>query len=106
MGARQAGTDRTAAQLVSTPQRSGIKLDAILDDLVERISEKIAERIAYRPSHRELLTAKETAEYIGRSLGAVYQLIARGDLPCVRHGRRVHVRLRDLQNWIERDSAE
>lgn len=83
----------------------GITLDAILDDLADRVVEKLEARMQHRPSVRELLTVEETAQQIGRSPGAVRQLIARGELPGVRHGRRVHVRVRDLQNWIEKDVA-
>jgi excisionase family DNA binding protein len=87
------------------PLNASATLDTILDDLAERVAAKLGERMNYRSTDQELVTVKETAKRIGRSPGAVYQLIARGELSCVRHGRRVHVRLRELQNWIERDAS-
>lgn len=86
-------------------QLAGFNLDAIIEAIAERVAEKLEARMNYRPSARELLTVKETAERIERSVGAVHQLISRGELPCVRHGRRVHIRVRDLENWIDRDAA-
>ena len=80
-------------------------LDSIIDQIAERVAEKVEARMLRAPNPMELLTVKETAERIGRTPGAVHQLIARRELPCVRHGRRVHIRARDLQNWIDSDAA-
>ena len=85
-------------------KRMNIDLDLIIDQIAERVAEKV-EAILKAPAPTELMTVKQTAGRIGRSPGAVHQLIARGELPCVRHGRRVHVRARDLQNWIDGDAV-
>jgi excisionase family DNA binding protein len=86
-----------------------VTLDAIIDALADRFVDRVAQKLEARPmphsSRRELLTVKETAERIGRTPGAVYQLIARGELPAIRRGRRVHVRLRDIEKWIEEGAA-
>jgi excisionase family DNA binding protein len=82
-----------------------VDLDIIIEQIADLVADKLDRRLSYRPSERELLTVKETAERIGRSPGAVHQLIARGDLPCVRHGRRVHVRLKDLRAWVDSGRA-
>ena len=73
----------------------------LLDQFASTIAEKVAAKLmTSRPSERRLLTAKEAATYLGRSLGAIQHLTAAGDLPTVRTGRRVHYDVRDLDNWI------
>ena len=49
---------------------------------------------------KRLLTVKEAAEYLGRSEWSVRELIWAGSLPIVREGRRIHLDLEDLDNWI------
>lgn len=73
----------------------------LLDQFASTIAEKVAAKLATsRPSERRLLTAKQAATYLGRSLGAVQHLTSSGELPTVRSGRRVHYDLRDLDQWI------
>ncbi len=50
---------------------------------------------------RRLVSVPEAAEYLGRSTGAVREMIYSGKLPCVRFDRRVSIDLRDLENLIE-----
>ena len=85
-------------------KRMNIDLDLIIDQIAERVAERV-EHILKAPAPTELLSVKDTASRIGRTPAAVHQLIARGELPCVRHGRRVHIRVRDLQYWIDRDAV-
>ncbi len=54
-------------------------------------------------STKRLLTLAEAAEYLGRSIWAVRELIWKGSLPCVRFDRRVHLDINDLDRWIEQN---
>jgi len=50
-----------------------------------------------------LLTVREAAAYIGRSVSALYKLVARREIGCVRHGRNLRFDRVELDRWIERD---
>ncbi len=47
-----------------------------------------------------LLSVEETAAYIGRSKNAVRELYWAGTLPVVKVGSRIHLDIRDLDQWI------
>ena len=49
-----------------------------------------------------LLTVRQAAELIGRSESGLYHLVARGEISCVRHGKR-HLRfdLKEIERWID-----
>ncbi len=53
------------------------------------------------PIKPRLLTVKEAAVFLGRSIPSIRELIWAGSLPIVRVGRRVHLDLIDLEKWIE-----
>ena len=53
------------------------------------------------PLKKRLLTVKETAEYLGRSVASIRELIWAGTLPIVKCGKRIHCDIFDLDNWIE-----
>ncbi len=77
----------------------------LLDQFAETIATKVAAKLrADRPT-KKLLTVKETAVYLGRSVEAVEHLIARREIPAVRVGRRVHVPVDDLDRWIASNKA-
>ena len=48
-----------------------------------------------------LLSVKEAAVFLGRSVPSIRELVWAGSLPVVRVGRRVHLDLIDLEKWIE-----
>jgi excisionase family DNA binding protein len=48
-----------------------------------------------------LLTVKEAAAFLGRSVPSIRELVWSGSLPIVRVGRRIHFDLPDLEKWIE-----
>jgi excisionase family DNA binding protein len=50
---------------------------------------------------KRLLTVKETAEYLSRSVLAVRELMYRGRLPFVKFDRRIYFDIRDLDQVIE-----
>lgn len=55
-----------------------------------------------RPLKR-LFSLSEAATYLGRSTWSVRRLIWNGELPQVRAGGRVHVDVRDLDEFIEKN---
>ena len=65
----------------------------------EGLFSKMREReLSLKP---RLLTVKEAASYLGRSIPSIRELIWGGSLPIVRVGRRIHLDLIDLDKWIE-----
>ena len=57
-----------------------------------------------RPLKR-LYNVTEAAEYLGRSVWSIRRLIWAGELPSVRAGGRVHVDVRDMDEFIEKHKA-
>ncbi|MDR4468843.1 MAG: helix-turn-helix domain-containing protein [Nitrospira sp.] len=54
---------------------------------------------------KRLYSLAETAMYLGRSIWSVRRLIWNGELPQVRAGGRVHVDVRDLDAFIEKNKV-
>ena len=50
---------------------------------------------------KRLFTVAEAAEYLGRSVWSVRELVWGGSLPCVKVGRRIHLDIFDLDKWID-----
>ena len=57
-----------------------------------------------RPTKR-LYTLTEAATYLGRSTWSVRRLVWNGELAQVRAGGRVHVDVRDMETFIERNKV-
>ncbi len=51
---------------------------------------------------KRLFSIPEAAVYLGRSTWSVRHLIWNGELPQIKAGRRVHVDLQDMEEFIER----
>jgi excisionase family DNA binding protein len=54
---------------------------------------------------KRLYSLPEAAEYLGRSTWSVRRLIWNGELPQVRAGRRVHVDVGDMEEFIEKNKV-
>ena len=54
---------------------------------------------------KRLYSVPEAAIYLGRSAWSVRRLIWSGELPQVRVGRRVHLDMRDLDTFIEKNKV-
>lgn len=50
---------------------------------------------------KRLLTLKEAAEYLGRSLYSMRTLVWDGKVPVVQDGRKMWVDIMDLDNYID-----
>ena len=51
---------------------------------------------------KRLYTLAEAGTYLGRSAWSVRRLVWAGELPKVQAGRRVHVDIRDMDEFIEK----
>lgn len=78
-----------------------VTLDAVLDLLADKVAERLRSQITPQPV--KLLTVVQVGDMIGRSKSAVQHLIAAGEIPAVKVGRRVHVEVEEIQKWIERN---
>jgi excisionase family DNA binding protein len=58
---------------------------------------------ANKATNRRLLSIEESAAYLSLSKREVYNMIARGELPAVSHGRRKMLDILDLDQWIDRN---
>jgi len=72
------------------------------DSLAGSVGVKMPESARKKPLKR-LYRIDEAAEYLGRSPWSVRRLIWAGELPAVRHRRRVHVDVRDMEAFIDRN---
>lgn len=72
----------------------------LADLIADRVILKMKTETGPVKNRKRLLTAKEAADYLGRSWEAIKHLTARGELPTVRAGRRVHYAIEDLDRWI------
>lgn len=51
-----------------------------------------------------LLTVADVAEYLGLSVGTVYNKVSRGEIPHVKLGRAVRFRRSEIDRWIDAQS--
>jgi excisionase family DNA binding protein len=51
-------------------------------------------------SSRRLVTARESAEYLALSEREIHRMLSKRELTGVRHGRRLMLDIRDLDEWI------
>ena len=67
----------------------------------------MSERVSPLSGHDPiLLTKREAAAYLRIGLTKFNELLARGDVRCVRMGRLVRIKVRALQDYIERLECE
>jgi excisionase family DNA binding protein len=62
--------------------------------------------IPVRVPQKRLYSIAEAAIYLGRSVWSVRELIWGGKLPCVKVGRRIHLDIIDLDQWIEKNKVK
>ena len=67
---------------------------AVLDALKKALNESDV-------TGRRLVTAKQAAHYLCLSEREIYDMISNRELCGVRHGRRLMLDIRDLEQWIE-----
>jgi excisionase family DNA binding protein len=58
-----------------------------------------------RPNKR-LFDIKEAAMYLGRTVGALREMLYAGKMPFVRDGRRILIDINDMDVWIDRNKTQ
>jgi excisionase family DNA binding protein len=80
--------------------------EELINAFADMVAQKVAARLASsRRVEKRLLTAKEAADYLGRSKGAIQHMTAAGELPVVRNGRRVHYAVEDLDKFVQENKT-
>jgi excisionase family DNA binding protein len=69
------------------------EVQQVLEALIKKV---VREELQASPVLDELLDASQAAEVLNCTAAAVLKSAQRGNLPAVRHGRRVRFRRRDL----------
>ncbi len=80
-------------------------VQAFADEIAERVFLRVMEKLQGQSAKApRLLTVKQAAEYLGRSPKAIYDMAAKGILPAVREGKRLHFDRCELEEWISQRS--
>ena len=87
-------------------------LDQLVKELVARILPQLQNVNGQSKPLPRLLTVKQAAVYLGRvgttgepSESAIYHLVAKREIPVVRHGRNLRFDRIALDRWLESDRA-
>jgi excisionase family DNA binding protein len=82
-------------------------MNDLLDQFASLVAEKVTANLRTLPASPpiKLYTLSQVSEMIGRSKAAVQHLVARGELPSVKSGRRVHIAAEDLDQWIRQNKS-
>jgi excisionase family DNA binding protein len=81
---------------------SGNQSRQTVDLFLDAIADAIADRLDHRQgARRRLLDVEQTAEYLGMSESAVYNLVSDHKLRPVRFDRRIRFDVRDLDGLID-----
>jgi excisionase family DNA binding protein len=75
----------------------------IVEQIAEAVKAKLLPHLQNGGSKitPRLLTVKQASELIGRSESALYKLVARREMFCVRHGRNLRFDVKEIDRWIE-----
>ena len=73
-------------------------LELFLNAMADAIADRLEQR---HDARRRLLDVAQTAEYLGMTESAVYNLVSDGKLSPVRFARRIRFYIRDLDKLIE-----
>lgn len=57
------------------------------------------------PLSKRLYSLPESANYLGRTLWSMRELVWRGSIPIVREGKRIFVDVVDLEEYIRRNKT-
>jgi excisionase family DNA binding protein len=83
-----------------------ISFDSLLDVLAERIVSRMQPAVQSDVIVPRLMSIPQAAEYLGRTVDAVENMIRNGKLPTVRGDRRVQLDREDLDRWIEANKCK
>ena len=54
----------------------------------------------------KLLTVKELSSVLSMSIGSIYMLIQRQQIPYIKIGRRVRFNATEIENWLSKQKVE
>ncbi len=54
---------------------------------------------------KRLYSIKDAALYLGRTVGAVREMLWAGKMPYVKDGKRILIDIHDMEAWIERSKT-
>ena len=72
----------------------------ILQEMREQMKNGVSGKI-----EPKALTIEQASVLTGRSVTALYRLVARREIPVVRHGRSLRFLVSDLMRWLEADKV-
>lgn len=75
-----------------------IKVEISLDALADKIAQRLSDE---RPVRKRVLTRREAAEYLGRSVRGLDGLVGKGAIARVRGDSRPMFDIKDLDAWVE-----
>jgi excisionase family DNA binding protein len=72
-----------------------------------KINKEISGQGIYNPLSKRLFTLKEAADYLGRSVWSMRELIWSGTIPVVKpdRGRKIYVDIVDLDSFITKNKS-
>lgn len=76
--------------------------ESVVEDLEEIIDEKLSVKVGPLVAEKLglilnfPLTVKQLSEITGRTEGNIYKMCQRGQIPCTKVGRQLHINLKDL----------
>jgi len=56
--------------------------------------------------NKRLYSIKESAEYLGRTVWAVREMLWAGKLPYVKDGKRILLDIHDMDTWIDKNKTQ
>lgn len=75
---------------------------ALPQPVPQKVARIESERKVEPPPEKRLLTSREAASLLSISARTVWAMtVPRGSLPCVKVGRAVRYRMKDLESWIQ-----
>ena len=55
---------------------------------------------------KRLYNLQEGAVYLGRSVGAVREMLWAGKMPYIKDGKRILIDIRDMDSWIDKNKIK
>lgn len=56
--------------------------------------------------NKRLYSIKEAAEYLGRTVWAVREMLWAGKIPYIKDGRRILLDITDMDSWIDKNKIK
>lgn len=73
-------------------------------NIVKNQEVKSAQR-TNNPSLKRLYSLPEAANYLGRTIWSMRELVWKGSIPIVREGKRIFVDVIDLETWVAKNKT-